>query len=235
MNFIRPLLSGSMRTCAVIPARQGSSLVHKNIRQFADSNLLEIAVRVALSVEKIDRVMVSSDSEEYLEIARRAGAETEMRPPSAATSISTAQDVVDSIDSLLQYERLVYLQPTSPLRTATHISEALDLSDRNPEKAIVSVTRLKQYPEKILSLDEDGFLREASSVSGGSNLNRPKGEKSLYPNGAIYILTQPGSRGFSFLQSRRLPYYMDSIESVDIDSDEDFELAKVLFEHGTQN
>ena len=235
MNFIHPLVSSFMRTCAVIPARQGSSLSHKNIRQFADSNLLEIAVKAALEVEGISRVLVSSDSEEYLDMARKAGADAELRPPSAATSDATAQDVIDSIDSLLQYERLVYLQPTSPLRTARHISEALELSDKNPEMAIVSVTSLKQYPDKVLRLDESGFLREASSVSGSSNLNRPTDTTSLYPNGAIYILTRHRSNGFNFLQAQRLPYYMDSIESVDIDSDEDFRLAKVLFEHGTHN
>lgn len=225
----------TMRTCALIPARQGSSLTDKNVRQFSHTSLLELAVEAALMVKGLDQVFVSSDSQHYLEIAERAGAKVELRVASAATSTATAQDVIDSTESIREFDRLVYLQPTSPLRKAFHIEQALELSNRHPGLSVVSVTTLKQHPEKILKLDESGQLQEISAIAGASNSNRRTSDNLVYPNGAIYILERNEPYGFSFSQSPKLGYFMGSIDSVDIDSDDDFRLAKVLFEHGTHN
>ena len=217
---------------AVIPARSGSSLADKNIRMLSGKTLLQLAVEEAKKVEAIDQVIVTSDSQKYLDSVSELGVQVMLRPAWASTSQATAQDVLDTIVLPSSCNAVVYLQPTSPLRRAFHIESAITLFDANPDCEIVSVVKVRQYPEKMLSKRADGKLSEALGMSGAANSNRQEFVNLFYPNGAIYILPRTDS-GFAFANQDRIGFLMDYLTSVDIDTEEDLLMAEALLSNET--
>lgn len=116
----------------LIPARGGSKRVPgKNLREFNHPEfgklpLLEIAIRVARQSKYIDRIIVSSDSDEILKFAKKINSETITRPLELATDSATSESVAIHALSLCPADLLVLLQPTSPLRTAADIDTCIE-------------------------------------------------------------------------------------------------------------
>ena len=179
--------------------------------------------------------MVSSDEEEILLIAKHLGALPVHRSERAASDISPASDVI--FDLLTQVNLateitdetlIVYLQPTSPLRTSKHVLEALELyrSNRCP---VVSVTNISEYPQKMLEIDNAGFLKSFIANSDPS-INRQALPNLLIPNGAIYIFKVSDFKEFDAIPVQSsIPHFMSREDSIDIDSQLDLSFARWLF------
>ena len=114
---------------AIIPARAGSKgLKNKNIIDLCGKPLMAYAIEAALKSEVFSRVIVSTDSERYAEIAKDYGAEVMMRDEELASDTATTYMVVENIlKKLGDMDYFVLLQPTSPLRNEEHIREAVQL------------------------------------------------------------------------------------------------------------
>lgn len=132
----------------LIPARGGSKRVPgKNLREFnhpefGKLSLLEIAIRVAGQSKYIDRIIVSSDSDEILKLAQESQRLT--RQPFLASDSATSEAViahaiyVDWQRHKMLADYFVLLQPTSPLRTAADIDFCLEIVHLNPSLSVVS-------------------------------------------------------------------------------------------------
>ena len=147
MVFNRKLL-------AIIPARGGSKrLPNKNILDLAGKPLIVWTIDAAKKSKYIDQIVVSTDSNMIAETAIKAGAEVPfMRPPNLAQDDTSTYEVVDHTLTELrnhgnQYECLLLLQPTSPLRTAEHIDSATDLFTTKNADAVISVTEVDHLNE----------------------------------------------------------------------------------------
>lgn len=209
---------------AVIPARSGSSLADKNLRQLGGESLLARAVRICLESKIFEQVIVSSDSEGYLDHVDGKGITLHRRARDAASDSATAQDVVDDLAELVSGTHLFYLQPTSPHRRTSHIQTAAKMVESNPDAHIISVCRLNQHPSKVL-LSENEWVKPVEP--GSLHLNRLADSSFWYPNGAIYVL--PRSNGkFSFSTDRYRPFIMNREDSLDIDTEEDFTLGEII-------
>ena len=197
--------------------------------------LLELAYKsVPILEDMTHRIVVSSDDNEILELAEKLGALPLKRSALASGDTSTANSVIqdlltqDDLYGNLNGETIiVYLQPTSPLRTSSHVREALDshLAEGQP---VVSVTTISEYPQKMLEVNEDNrltsFMKESNPTA-----NRQELPKLLIPNGAIYIF-----KLFEFQQKSlfpiegAIPYLMSKESSIDIDSPIDLKIAKAV-------
>ncbi len=121
---------------------------------------------------------------------------------------------------------LVYLQPTSPLRTFKHIDEAINLFRSTDSPGLISVKASSEIPFKALKIDDEKL--QALFDEEKITRNRQDLEKTYYPNGAIYIF-----RLISFLDNGSkvpvnncIPFIMKQEESVDIDSHFDLLIAE---------
>jgi CMP-N,N'-diacetyllegionaminic acid synthase len=114
---------------AVIPARAGSvGVPHKNIRQCGGRPLMAWSIGAALASRHVTRVVVSSDSEAYLSIARSYGAETVLRPPELSDGTHGKMDYAVRHALKAQAEEpdlVVTLQPTVPDRRPGLIDECI--------------------------------------------------------------------------------------------------------------
>lgn len=139
-----------MRNIAIIPARSGSKgLPDKNIKDLCGKPLMAYSIKAAIDSDIFDKVMVSTDSEEYAIIARKYGAEVPF-----FRSIATSSDEAATWDAVLEvldgYERLgeeydsfCLLQPTSPIRTSKDIKAAYKIYGRYQASAVVSMVELE--------------------------------------------------------------------------------------------
>ena len=221
---------------AIVTARAGSKrLPGKNIRKFASRPLFVWSVLAALNCPQISRTIVSTDSDIYQRIAISAGADCPwLRDLSLASDDASSADVVkDVLDKLgaetKRYRGLVLLQPTSPLRTAEDITNALALYEARNAPAVVSVSEAECPPAWMLKLSADHVFNEFASEGFCGQCSQSLGNWYRL-NGAIYVI---GINDFylehDFKPHGTLAYVMPRARSIDVDTIFDFKLAELLF------
>ncbi len=136
---------------ALIPARGGSQGVpRKNLEVIGARSLLERAIESALGVEQISSCFVSSEDDQILQEAEKNGALPLRRAASAASNSARAHEVVEDFleqrPEVTDDVALVYLQPTSPFRTAERVGEAIAAYEKGAGESVVSVVRSHQLP-----------------------------------------------------------------------------------------
>lgn len=221
----------------LIPARGGSKGVPgKNIRPLGGIPLIEYSIRDALAVADDSKdVVVSTDSPEIADIARRAGATVPfLRPAELATDTASSRDVmlhaVDTLnDAGVRYDRLVLLQPTSPFRNTDDIRKALELFDREHPEMVVSVRPAATNPYyNAYECDADGLLRISK---GDGMITRRQDAPPVWEfDGSIYVIDVEALRRYPSLgrMQRILPLPNTVAHNIDIDTELDFLLAESL-------
>jgi len=217
---------------AIIPARGGSKrLPRKNILPLAGKALIGYSIEAALNCKAISRVVVTSDDDEILSLSKTFGADTIKRPKELASDTASTFDAIKhAIEGVEEeYENIILLQPTSPLRKATHIDEAVTLFREQKADAVVSVCEMDHSPLWSNTLDKslsmEGFISDEI-------LNKRSQDLELYYrlNGAIYIAKRDkllAEKTF-FLKKNIFAYKMPRESSVDIDEAIDFKIAEAL-------
>lgn len=234
-------LSLNQPVLALVPARGGSKgIPRKNMASLCGRPLLEYTLRAALDAKYIDHVWLSSDDIEILEFGSKLGVQALLRPHEFATDDASSIGVVQHFLSVLPQDLLqknpliVYLQPTSPLRTAKHIDDAFHALHRCNASTLVSVIELEKSPFKAFKLDEDGRLISLFDERL-SNARRQDLPRTFVPDGAIYIfsVTDFVDRG-GFPSNGSVPFVLNQMDSVDIDTPDDLiRVAKLMGEqHG---
>lgn len=222
---------------ALIPARGGSKgLLGKNLRSLCGRPLLSYTITAALSSRYIDQSWLSSDSNDILEFGRQFKINLIQRPIELASDTASAASVVAHFISLLpkdivaQDPYLVYLQPTSPLRSAAHIDQAFSQLLVSNSDHLFSVCESTRSPFKAFVLNSDGLLNPLFE-GGLSNFGRQELSKTFDPNGAIYIF--PVSKFLKencFPSDGAYPFIMSQEDGIDIDVLEDLKKASALLE-----
>lgn len=229
------VLADNRPVIALVPARGGSKGIRrKNLVKVGGLPLVCHTVMAALRTPAVDEVWLSSDDEEILQAGRDAGAKVLIRPPELASDSASAVGVVEHFLASLSASVkaldpvLLYLQPTSPLRTERHIAEALALMQCEGANAVMSVVELQHSPFKTFKLDPHGRLLSLFDESL-SNARRQDLPVTYLPNGAIYAFraSEFVSRGV-FPSNGSVPYMMSEDDSVDIDTPADLQRVEQL-------
>lgn len=219
-----------MRRLAYIPARAGSKgIPKKNIYPLLGKPLLAWILEAAQKTGLFDRIMVSTDSEEFAEIARSYGAWVPfLRDPAVATDSSSSTDAVCSDRARLEamgeaFDMMCLLETTSPLCRPEDIAGAVAMFER-VNASVISLGKCKSRIMGVRIVDKDGRARQLVPTD---LVRRRQDEPVFYEiNGAIYI--HPWSELTPDLKFGQEPYayLMDPISSIDIDDMDDLELAE---------
>jgi N-acylneuraminate cytidylyltransferase len=219
-----------MRILAIIPARAGSKgLPHKNIRLLAGHPLLAWSIAAAKLSRRINRVIVSTDSREYADIANTYGAETPfLRPEHLAQDHSRDIGfILHALDWLKNNEGrlpdfLVHLRPTGPNRIAAVIDEAVAFISRDKDASSLCSAHAVEYPPcKCFKLNPDDTF---SGYMGEEYVNLPRQEciPAYQPNGHVDVLNVKSIVSTGSLHGpRRLAFLAP--DPGDIDGKEDFD------------
>ena len=219
-----------MRRIAYIPARSGSKgIPKKNIRPLCGKPLMGWMIEAALKTGLFDRVMVSTDTEEFAAVARQCGAWVPfLRDPAVAKDTTPSIETVCSDKARLEamgeaFDTFCLLEATSPLCRSEDIAGAIALHER-VMAGVVSVVRSKARPMIMRRLDEEG---RAKPILASRQILRRQDEPIYYQlNAAIYInnwseLTPELKLGYN-----PYAYVMDEVSSIDVDSIDDFRFAE---------
>jgi len=223
------------RILALIPARSGSKrLPGKNIKPIWGKPLIAWTIEEAKKSKYIDRIIVSTDTEEIAEISEKYGAEIPFLRPKelAGDRVTGTKVVLHAIEWMEKHDKtydiLMLLQPTSPLRAALDMHNAIKLLFERRVGAIVSVCELEHHPSwGTNTLSEGGCMKDF--VKPGTDKTRQEFDKFYRINGAIYLAhIDYIKKQKSFFGNETFAYIMPQEKSVDIDSEMDFKLAEVL-------
>lgn len=218
------------KVLAVIPARGGSKGVpRKNIRMVAGKPLIAWTIAEARKSQYIDRLIVSSEDEEILEVAKSWGCEAPfVRPePLARDDTPGIDPVLHAIEAIgSAYDYVVLLQPTSPLRTVEDIDGSIEYCIKQGSFSCVTVTVPEQSPYWMYSLNSGGQLQPL--LKAERKYNRRQDLPAVYIlNGAVYVAECKWLRASrSFLAPETVGYIMPQVRSLDIDTDLDLLLAE---------
>ena len=224
---------------AVIPARGGSKrLSRKNILPLSGKPLVVWTIEAGLKSKFVDEVVVSSDDEEILNISVKANARAMIRPKELSTDFATSLSVVNHVLDEMEnnYDIIVLLQPTSPLRTNIDVDSALELLSKNKADGIISVCETDHNPLFANTLPVDGSMK--NFIQNNLKNTRTQDLPKYYRiNGAIYIYKtrQLIDENTFFLKDNIFAYIMNKNESVDIDDSFDYKFAEFLIENQTHN
>lgn len=223
---------------AIIPARTGSKrLPHKNIKLLEGKPLICWTIDAAKNAKLNMDIVVSTDSQMVADIALGCGADVPFLRPSelASDTASTFDVLADTINKLASqgrnYEYLMLLQPTSPLRQTFHIEQAFEWLLKDAVKSVVSVNAVDHPVEWTMTLPDNNCLDSFIANQLDQLKTRSQDLPKRYQlNGAIMcgrvrdIIAQ---KSF-YLQQGTYAYEMNKQFSVDIDYAEDFEYAEFL-------
>ncbi len=214
---------------AVIPARGGSKgIPGKNIRDVAGKPLIAWTILAARASRHIDRLILSSDDPEIIEVAREWGCEVPfVRPAELATDEAPGTaPLIHALEVVQGFDYAVVLQPTSPLRAAEDIDACVALCAETGAPSVVSVARSEKHPAWMYELDE-GRMRPVLGQVPGSRRQDMNAVYSL--NGAVYVIAAEAFRLHPvILTDRTLGYPMPAERSIDIDTPLDLEIADFL-------
>ena len=217
---------------AIVPARGGSKrLPRKNVLPLNGKPLIAWTIEAGLRSNYIDKLIVSSDDSEILEIARDSSVETIKRPSHLAKDDTPTFDAVEHALITIQtrFDILILLQPTSPLRNETHIDQALNLMMNKKANAIVSVSAAEHPPLWTNILPDDDNM-ESFLENNISNIRSQDLPNFFRINGALYICRTKqflDEKSF-FLKNNIFAYRMSRRDSIDIDVELDLKLADLI-------
>jgi CMP-N-acetylneuraminic acid synthetase len=227
---------GGKRVVAVVTARSGSKgLPGKNIRPLCGKPLVAWSIEQGLACRVVDTVVVSTDSDEIAEVARRAGARVPfLRPSTLAEDTSSSVDVLvhalDHLETLGEhYEYIVLLEPTSPLREVSDIVGAIERLHGSDAESVVGVARAESSHPAFLMRLEGGRLRPMGGIPPTALRRQDLAEEFFYLEGSIYASRVASLRARrSFYHERTAPWVVDRYKAVEIDELSDFVVAEAL-------
>jgi CMP-N-acetylneuraminic acid synthetase len=208
----------------IIPARKNSKrLKNKNLKNLVKKPLIYYTIESARKSKYLDRFIISSDSTQIHKIAGRYKCEIPfIRPKYLSTNSACSADVICHALKKIKtnYDYVILLQPTSPLRLAKDIDMAINKIVNSKAVSLISVCysdKLKKFPTKIVN----NLIKKTK---------KDIKKKNYFLNGAIYICkTKFFLKKRTFYSNKTLAFFMPKNRSVDVDTLEDLnEVKKIL-------
>jgi len=225
------------KVLGIIPARGGSKRVlKKNIREISQRPLISWTIDQAKKSKFIDRVILSSDDAETIAIARSLGCDVPFVRPADLSLDETpgVATVLHAIENLPEYEIIVLLQPTSPLRDVTDIDACVERLSENSVHSCVSVTKIKHHLSWLFTLEKNSTLRSLSRRDGTFLNNAAPPVFTL--NGAVYAAKVSWvSLNRTLVNEETVGVEMPLERSLDIDTEDDLRLFQLRVLEGEIN
>ncbi len=219
------------KVLAMIPARGGSkSVKRKNIREVLGRPLISWTIDAAKKSKYIDRLIVSSEDTEIITTAKLLGCDAPFVRPEhlAKDDVPGAFAAVHALEQLPEYDILVFLQPTSPLRETEDIDRAIELSAKHGWSPLASVVETEGSVYWMYWVEE-GRPMQALLEHDRINLNRQLLKQAYILNGAVFVATADFVKTKkTFLTEKTIGYVMPRERSLDINGEWDLRILESL-------
>ncbi|MCD8325682.1 MAG: pseudaminic acid cytidylyltransferase [Lachnospiraceae bacterium] len=221
-----------MSSIAIITARGGSKRIpKKNIRNFCGHPIIEYSIKAALESGIFDEIMVSTDSEEIAEIARRAGANVPfLRSEFTSSDFATTKDVLNEVLSCyaqnsIRFDEMCCLYPTAPFVTAQKLRDAHEILQKTGADSVMPVEQFSYPPQRSLVL-RNGLLEYQYPENFSK---RSQDLEPIYHDcGQFYFYRV--SEDLSFRTDSFAPIIVPETEVQDIDHEDDWVIAEMKYQ-----
>jgi len=221
---------------ALIPARSGSKgVLNKNTRLFGNYPLIAWSILAAKKSKSIDRVIVSTDSEEYAKIAIQYGAEVPfLRPEKISHDSSTDYEfILHALDWFLENDNepkyIAHIRPTTPFRDPELIDNAINLfKNSNKATALRSAHQMSESAYKTFEISKEGQFKRlgiSNTDLDSANSGRQHFPLTFQPNGYIDVLSTQFIRSNGIIHGNWVLPYITPI-ALEIDTEDDFKLLE---------
>lgn len=191
------------RTLGVIPARGGSKRIpRKNVKPLAGKPLIQWTIEAARQANCLTTWVVSTEDEQIRDVALSLGAYVIRRPDELADDLASSDSVaLHALEWMGRddYDLVVLLHPTNPIRSGEHIDQAVSTLWASSANSLASVEYAK---------------------------------RSYRHNAAIYATKTPFTKLYD---ERTIPFLMDKRHSLDIDDEDDWQIAELWLTHNSGN
>ena len=210
-----------MKLTAIIPVRAGSQRVkNKNIKPFANTTLLDIKIETLKKVQGIDDIIVSSDSQEMLKIAKEHDVNVHVRDEYFASNEVNNSDFMQNLSTIVDEGHIMYSPCTSPLLSSETITEIVSKYKNNNLRNIVTVTTQKHH----MWLNGKPLNYDPSNAPNSQDL------PDIYSiNYGCCILSKDDLYKHKNVVVEPTFHITNEIESIDIDTEFDFIIAEFVY------
>lgn len=228
-----------MRILGIVPARGGSKgIPRKNLADVCGRPLIAYSIetgRQLLDNGTLARCIVSTDDDEIASCAKALGADVPfMRPAAAATDTAKALAYVLHALEVLEpqdgaYDAVMLLQPTSPIRNAAVIAEAVARMAAGQSDSLISCYR-EEYINELVMYDPqaDGTLIPRNPLHN-KGMRRQEHGPAMVRNGALYVTRTPYLKATgSLVCDRPVLLEMSKLDSIDVDAPDDLILLRAV-------
>lgn len=221
---------------AIITARGGSKRIpKKNIRDFCGKPILAYSIEAALKSGIFSEVMVSTDSEEIAEIARRYGASVPfMRSAETSNDYATTADViVEVVENYRklgkEFEYVCCIYPTAPFITSQKLIDAMNVMEKHNPVAVIPVVQFSYPPQRCFVIDDNMKMKykyEEYFSTRSQDL-----EKQYHDAGQFYVFqTQEYLECKGRILNGIMPIVVPEMEVQDIDNEQDWKIAELKYQ-----
>ena len=225
-----------MSTIAIITARGGSKRIpRKNIKEFMGKPIVAYAIETALKSKIFSEVMVSTDDDEIVEIAKRFGAKVPFkRSQETANDFASTEDVLDEVVNEYkkigqEFDNICCIYPCVPLLTVQTLKEAYNTFANSDCNALMPVVRFSFPIQRAVIKDENNFLkyREPDNAEKRSQDLEP----AFHDTGMFYFIKNEAFQKYrTLVPSKTVLYEMNESQIQDIDNIEDWKMAEIKYE-----
>ena len=229
-----------MAILCIIPARGGSKgIKNKNLQKIGGFTLVERALFTAIGCKLIERIIVSSDSNEIVDLANHYGCYAPFkRPPELATDEAGSLGVIQHAlewaekEDNKDYDHIVLLEPPSPFRLPKHVEEALEIAFKTNATSVMSIVEVGDYhPIRMKKLKENGRISGFYIDEPEIGLRRQEQEPVYIRNGAAYVFSRSTIMEGSLWGRKPYGFVMDrSIYCINIDESLDLLTARAFYQ-----
>lgn len=230
-----------MKVLAIIPARGGSKgLPGKNIRPLLGKPLIGWTIEQARASRYITEIFVSTDSREIADVAETFGISVpELRPAELASDTAPSSGfVVSTIEKLRkegkEFDYIILLEPTSPLRETSDIDRSIEMLAGNPQaESIVGVCKTECAHPAFLTRVEEGLLRPFQGEMQA--LRRQELGELYFFEGTVYVSRVDAFlRKRTFYHDKTMPYVVPKWKAFEIDDAEDWFIIESILKNKSQ-
>ncbi len=209
---------------AIVPVRAKSQRVkNKNLKKFSNSNLLEIKLKLLKKIKDIDEIVVSSDSNKMLNIAKKLGLKTHKRQKYYASSKATNSEFFKNLAENIDSDYVLYSPVTTPLISKTTITKCINfLKTKNKKfKSVATVKLIKHH----MWLNNKPLNYKINFSPSSQDL--PDIMAITY--GCCIIKREDMLKFKNVVSDKNKFIILNDIESTDIDTEMDFKIAEYLY------
>lgn len=223
------------RKIAIITARGGSKRIpKKNIKEFCGLPIIAYSIRTALGSGLFDEVMVSTDSEEIAETAKKFGANVPfMRSADNSDDYATTEDVILEVlqryrELGTEYDYVCCIYPTAPFVTEAALAEAMAKMEKYEPSVVIPIVQFSYPPQRCFVVDDRGYAR--FKYPQYVRTRSQDLEKQYHDAGQFYIYNSDrliAANGI--IEDDFMPIIMPELLVQDIDTEDDWKIAEMKY------